>query len=167
MDYTNYNIIKILPNIYLSKQPVPNNTNTSICANKQISKDILSNLNIKYLININNTLLTNNLITLSIGIENDQEYIDSSDTNVDSSDTNIDLNITNDFICNALQNNANIIIADTNNSFAFLIMGAFLLKYNNLTYTECIYWLFNKMNFKQISKKIVNQLFIFYIENDK
>ena len=71
--------------------------------------------------------------------------------------------MTNDFICNALQNNSNIIICDVNNTIPFLILGAFIVKFLYLTFTETVNWLNKKFNFKaKITKKIIYQLFLYY-----
>lgn len=144
MDYTNYNIVKIIPGLYIG------DINTKYYENK------LAELNIKYLINVNNTLVGTSFTTYNISINSNTEYIDSS------SIINIDLNTTNEFIVNALQNNSNILICDVNYLIPFLIVGAFLIKYINITYSECVYWLAKKSNVNSITKNICYQLFLYY-----
>jgi hypothetical protein len=80
---------------------------------------------------------------------------------------NIDFTISNDFICAALQNNFNMIICDNNFSISFLLIGAFILKYLNLTYTETIHWLYTKLNIKNMSKNTINQLYLYFVEQTK
>jgi hypothetical protein len=146
MDYTNYNIVKIIPGLYIG------DINTKYIESK------LPELNIHYLININNTLSGTSFTTYNITLGSDPEYIDSSSL------INIDLNTTNEFIINALQNKSNILISDVNYLIPFLIAGAFLIKNLNITYTECIYWLAKKTNINTISKNICYQLFLYYKE---
>jgi hypothetical protein len=148
MDYTNYNIIKIIPGIYIGD------------SNTKNYESNLKNLNINYLININKTLQGNTFRTYSVSIISNSEFIDSSSL------INIDLNITNEFIINALQNNSNILICDANYLVPFLIVGAFLIKYLNISYTECIYWLTKKINMSSFSKNICYQLFLYYKESN-
>jgi hypothetical protein len=148
MDYTNFNIIKIIPGIYIG------DANTKYYENK------LTGLNIHYLININKTLSGTSFTTYNISIDANTEYIDSS------LPVNIDLNTTNEFIVSALQNNLNILICDINYLIPVLITGAFLIKYINVGYTECIYWLSQKTNINTISKNICYQLFLYYKENN-
>jgi hypothetical protein len=159
MDYSNYNIIKILPNIYVADQTITSiidNTNSGE-PNKILADIIFKSLNIKYLININNILDNNKYITMNINVNKNQELFESDEL------YNIDLNMTNDFICNALQNNSNIIICDVNNTIPFLILGAFIVKFLYLTYTETINWLNKKFNFKaKITKKIIYQIFLYF-----
>jgi len=147
MDYESYNIniIKILPNIFVGDQTIVNDEN------------ILNTLNIKYLININNTVITNKFITLDINIDETNDFIDSQEI------YDVNFIITNDFICKALLNNSNVLICYTNYTIPFLILGAFILKYNDLTYTECIYWLYYKFNLhnKMLSNKMIYQLFLY------
>jgi hypothetical protein len=147
MDYTNYDIIKILPGIYIG------NANTKSYESK------LLDLNIKYLININNTLQGNLCTSFNIKINSNTEYIDSSSL------INIDLNATTDFIISSLQQNSNILICDVNYLIPFLIVGAFLIKTLNISYTETIYWLSKKANINAISKNICYHLFLYYKEN--
>ena len=130
MDYTNFNIIKIMPGIYIG------DINTKYYENK------LTNLDIHYLININKTLNGTTFTTYNITVNANSEYIDSSRP------IDLDLNTTNEFIIKALQSNSNILICDINYLIPFLIIGAFLIKYLNITYTECIYWLSKKTNIK-------------------
>ena len=146
MDYTNYNIIKIIPGIYIGDM------------NTKYYESHLADLNINYLININSTLVGNSFTTYNISINGNSEYIDSATL------INIDLNTTNEFIINALQNNSNILICDVNYLIPFLIVGAFLIKNLNISYTECIYWLAKKSNMNSISKNICYQLFLYYKE---
>lgn len=148
MDYTNYNIIKIIPGIYIG------DINSKYYENK------LTNLNIHYLININKTLNGTTFTTYNISINSNTEYIDSMQP------INIDLNMTNEFIVTALQNNVNILICDVNYLIPILIMGAFLIKYLNISYSESIYWLSKKTNNNIISKNICYQLFLYYKENN-
>ena len=159
MDYTNYNIIKILPGIYVADETISSiieNTNSGE-PNKTLADVIFKTLNIKYLININNILDNNKYITMNINVNKNQELFESDEL------YNIDLNMTNDFICNALQNNSNIIICDVNNTIPFLILGAFIVKFLYLTFTETVNWLNKKFNFKaKITKKIIYQLFLFF-----
>ena len=144
MDYTDYNIIKIIPGLYIG------DVNAINFENK------LEELNINYLININNTLEGRNFTTYNISINSNSEYIDSSSL------IKINLNITAEFIINALQNNSNILICDINYLVPFLIIGGFLIKYLNISYTECVYWLAKKLNMNTISKNICYQLFLYY-----
>ena len=144
MDYTNYNIVKIIPGLYIG------DINAKYYENK------LAELNIQYLINVNNTLIGTSFTTYNISINSNSEYIDSSAL------IDIDLNTTNEFIVNALQNNSNILICDINYLIPFLIVGAFLIKYMNISYTECIYWLAKKSNVNSITKNICYQLFLYY-----
>jgi hypothetical protein len=145
MDYTNFNIIKILPGIYVADSNINN------------YEVLLSTLNIKYLININNIIPNDKYITLNINTNNNFAYVDSDEM------INIDLNITNDFICNALQNNGNILICDVNNMVPFIILGAFCVKYLYMSYTESVQWLYIKLNIKtQLPEKILYQLFTYY-----
>lgn len=146
MDYTNYNIIKIIPGLYMGD------------VNTKYYESNLADLNINYLININSTLVGNNFTTYNISINGNSEYIDSATL------INIDLNTTNEFIINALQNNSNILICDVSYLIPFLIIGAFLIKNLNISYTECIYWLAKKSNMNSISKNICYQLFLYYRE---
>ena len=148
MDYTNFNIIKIIPGIYIG------DVNSKYYENK------LTNLNIHYLININKTLNGTTFTTYNISINSNTEYIDSPQP------INIDLNMTNEFIATALQNNFNILICDVNYLIPILIIGAFLIKYLNISYTESIYWLSKKTNTNIISKNICYQLFLYYKENN-
>lgn len=148
MDYTNFNIIKIMPGIYIG------DINSKYYENK------LTNLNIHYLININKTLNGTTFTTYNISINSNTEYIDSPQP------INIDLNMTNEFIVTALQNNLNILICDVNYLIPILIIGAFLIKYLNISYTESIYWLSKKTNINIISKNICYQLFLYYRENN-
>jgi hypothetical protein len=148
MDYTNYNIIKIIPGVYIG------DSNAKYCENE------LTKLNIHYLININKTLNGISFTTYNININSNIEYIDSSQP------INIDLNATNEFIITALQNNLNILICDINYLIPILIVGAFLIKYLNISYMECVYWLSKKTNLSIISKNICYQLFLYYKEND-
>lgn len=149
MDYTNYNIIKIMPGIYIG------DANAKYCENK------LANLNIHYLININKTLDGTTFTTYNISINTNTEYIDSSQP------INIDLNTTNEFIVKALQNNLNVLICDINYLVPILITGAFLIKYLDISYIECIYWLSKKANLAVVSKNICYQLFLYYKENNQ
>ena len=148
MDYTDYNIIKIIPGIYIGD------------ANAINFESKLPELNINYLININNTLQGINLNSTyyNISINSNSEYIDSSSL------IKMNLNITTEFIISALQNNSNILICDVNYLVPFLIIGAFLIKYLNISYTECIYWLAKKLNMSVISKNICYHLFLYYKE---
>jgi len=146
MDYTDLNIIKIIPGIYIAD------------IHTQYLEDNLSLLNLNYIININKTFTGNKLTIFDVGVDANLEYIDSTQT------FDIDFNTTNLFIITALQNNSNILICDTNYSIPILIIGAFLIKYLKLSFTECIYWLTNKCNFYSISKNICYQLFIYYKE---
>ena len=148
MDYTNYNIIKIMPGIYIG------DVNSKYFENK------LTNLNIHYLININKTLNGSSFTTYNISINSNVEYIDSSEP------VNIDLDTTNEFIIKALQNNLNILICDINYLIPFFIIGAFLIKYLDVSYTECVYWLSKKINMNTISKNICYQLFLYYKQNN-
>ena len=148
MDYTNFNIIKIMPGIYIG------DINSKYYENK------LTNLNIHYLININKTLNGTTFTTYNISINSNTEYIDSPQP------INIDLNMTNEFIVTALQNNLNILICDVNYLIQILIIGDFLIKYLNISYTESIYWLSKKTNINIISKNICYQLFLYYRENN-
>ena len=148
MDYTNFNIIKILPGIYIGD------------INSKYYENELTNLNIHYLININKTLNGTSFTTYNISIDTNTEYIDSSQS------INIDLNSTNEFIVKALQNNLNILICDINYLIPIFIMGGFLIKYFNISYTECVYWLSKKTNINTISKNIYYQLFLYYKENN-
>lgn len=148
MDYTNFNIIKIMQGIYIG------DINTKYCENN------LRNLNIKYLINVNKTLNGTEFTTFNISIDPNAEYIDSSQP------INIDLETTNEFIVNALQNNCNILICDINYLIPILIIGAFLIKYLKISFTECIYWLSKKTNMNIITKNICFHLFLYYSENN-
>jgi hypothetical protein len=148
MDYTNFNIIKIIPGIYIG------DTKSKYCENN------LRNLNINYLININKTLNGTDFTTFNISVDPNSQYIDSSKS------INIDLEATNEFIINALQNNSNVLICDTNFLIPILITGSFLIKYLDLSFTECIYWLSKKTNINIITKNICYQLFLYYSEQN-
>jgi hypothetical protein len=146
MDCLN-NIIQIIPGIFIS------DLNAKHCETK------LLDFNIKYLINLNNTVDGSSLTTYNITIDSNSEFYNSSSL------INIDLNKTNDFIVNALQHNSNILICDVNYNIPLLIIGAFLIKYINLSITETIYWITKKSNVGGISKNICFQLFLFFQEN--
>jgi len=146
MDYNDYNIIKIIPGLYVSDY------------NIRYHETILYNLNIKYIININNTITNTNCITLNINIDKNSSYIDTSKL------LNIDFNITNEFIINALQNNSNVLICDVNYSIPFLITGSFMLTYLDNQYTDTIYWLSKKISITNIPKNIIYQLFLYFLE---
>ena len=83
MDYTNFNIIKIMPGIYICD------------LNAKLYENNLINLNIEYLININKTLDGLNSTTFNITMDPNLAYIDSSVP------INIDFENTNEFIINA------------------------------------------------------------------
>jgi hypothetical protein len=148
MDYTEFNIIKILPCIYLGD------------INTKSYEDNLKTLNIEYIININNTLNTNTYTTYNISVDSNLEYFDSSKP------IDIDLNATNEFIINAMQNNSCILICDINYVIPLLIIGSFLIKYLDITFTECIYWLSKKTNVNFLYKNICYKLFLYYEENN-
>jgi hypothetical protein len=148
MDYTNYNIIKIMPGIYIGD------------INSINYESNMTNLNINYLININKTLNGSTFTTYNISVNSNSEYIDSAQP------INVDLNMTNEFIVTALQQNSNVLICDVNYLIPILIVGAFLIKYLNVSYIESIYWLSKKTNFNIISKNICYQLFLYYRENN-
>lgn len=140
MDCTN-NIIQIIQGIYIS------NNSASFC------ESYFQNLNIKYLININNTLNNQSVITYHISIDEKFELMNTT------ASINIDLDKTNEFIITALQQNSNILICNTNYNIPLLICGAFLVKYLNLSPIETIYWISKKLNTNEISKNICFQLF--------
>jgi hypothetical protein len=141
-----YNDIKqIIPNIFIS-----NNKNVKTCEN------ILSYLNIKYLININDTFDTKLATSYNIIINSNIDFYDNDEL------IKIDFEQTNDFIINSLKNNSNILISDINYNISLLIIGAFLLKYINLSYTETIYWLVKKNNLQNLPKNIYYQLFLYF-----
>ena len=146
MDCLN-NIIQIVPGIFIS----------DLKAKKCETK--LKNFNIKYLININKTLVGNTFTTYNISIDANSEFYNSSST------INIDLNKTSEFIITALQNNSNILICDANYNIPLLIAGAFLIKYLNLSFTETVYWITKKSNVGGISKNICYQLFLYLKES--
>ena len=94
---------------------------------------------------------------MNLNVNSNIEFIESNEQFA------IDLNMTTDFICNALQNNSNILICHVNNTIPFLIIGAFIVKYLYLTYTETLNWLNIKFNFKvKLSKKLIYQLFLHF-----
>lgn len=145
MDYYN-NIIQIIPGIFVSDNKITSSQNK------------LNDLNINYVININNIISEKKVTSFNILVNSNNQFYDTSEL------LKIDFNKTNDFIINALQNNSNILIADTNLNIPLLIVGAFLIRYLNLTYTETIYWIVKKSNIQGISKNICSQLFTFYTE---
>lgn len=147
MDCFNY-ITQLVPGIFIS------DSKSKGCETK------LENFNIKYLININNTLNGKEFISYNLSVDTNSDFYNTS------SPINIDLNKTNDFIIFALQNNSNILICDENYNISFLIVGAFLIKYLNMTLTETIYCITKKSGVTGISKNVCNQLFLFFQENN-
>lgn len=139
-------IIQIIPGIFIS--------DTKINACEQIFKDF----NINYAININNVMLNKNITSFNISVNSNNEYYNMTDL------ININLNKTNEFIISALQNNSNILICDINYNVPLLIIGAFLIKYLNLSYSDTIYWITKKTNILGISKNVCFQLFLFFQE---
>lgn len=142
------NIIQIIPGIFVSDSKI------TTCQNK------LNDFNIRYVININGIVTEKTLTSFNLLINSNNEFYDSSEL------LKIDFHKTNEFIINALQNNSNILISDTNLNIPLLIVGAFLIRYLNLTFTEAIYWIVKKTNIQGISKNICYQLFNFYTELD-
>lgn len=145
MDHYN-NIIQIIPGIFISDNKIT------------ATQDKLNDFNINYVININNIITDKKVTSFNLLVNSNNQFYESSEL------LKIDFNKTNDFIINALQNNSNILIADINLNVPLLIVGVFLIKYLNLTYTETIYWIVKKSNIQGISKNICSQLFSFYIQ---
>lgn len=143
MDYYN-NIIQIIPGIFVSDNKITSSQNK------------LNDFNINYVININNIITEKKVTSFNLLVNSNNQFYDSTEL------LKIDFNKTNDFIINALQNNSNILIADINLNLPLLIVGAFLIRYLNLSYTETIYWIVKKSNIQGISKNICGQLFNFY-----
>jgi hypothetical protein len=140
------NITQIVPGIFIS------DLKAKYCETK------LKDFNINYLINLNNTLVGNTFTSYNITIDSNSEFYNSSSL------INIDLDKTNDFIINALQHNSNILICDANYNIPLLIIGAFLIKYLNISLTDTIYWITKKSNAGGISKNICFQLFLYFQE---
>jgi hypothetical protein len=147
MDCLNY-ITQLVPGIFISDSKARG------CETK------LENLNIKYLININNTLDGKPFVSYNLSVDTSSDFYNSSSL------IDIDLDKTNDFIISALQNNSNILICDESYNTTLLIIGAFLIKFLKMSLTESIYWITKKSNVSGISKNICYQLFLFFQKND-
>lgn len=141
-------IIQIIPGIYVSDSKI------KTCENK------LKDFNIDYVININNIINNKSVTSFNIPVNSNNEFYEISEL------IKINFDKTNEFIINALQNNSNILICDSNFNVPLLIIGVFLIKYINLSYTETIYWITKKTNAQGISKNICNQLFMYFQDND-
>jgi hypothetical protein len=137
-------IIKIVSGIYVGDI-------NSICIQNKLSE-----LNIKYVININSTIKNDSVTMYNIIINSNTEYTNSN------TDINLDLEATNEFIVEALQNNASVLIIDTNFLIPILIAGGFLIKYLNMGYTETIYWICKKTSVNSVSKNVYYKLFNYY-----
>ncbi len=144
MDYTNFNIKKVLPNLFIGD------------GKTKLFQDKLIDLNIYYVININNTIDPTNLISYNISVNSNVDFIDSSYP------INIDFDNTNDFIINALQNNKNILICDSNYFIPFMITCGFFIKYLNMGLTDSIYYLSKKLNIDNIPKNIYFKIFNYF-----
>ena len=119
----------------------------------------LENFNIKYLININNTLDNSHFVSFNISVDNNIDYFNLSTL------INIDFDKTNDFIITALQNKSNILICSENYNISFLIIGAFLIKYLNMSFSETLYYISKKSNINDVSNNVINQLFLYFQKN--
>jgi hypothetical protein len=144
-----YNVIKqIIPGVFISDFNINN------CADK------LNFYNINYVINVNNVLINKTTTSYNISVNSNNDYYDNSEL------IKINFNQTNDFIINSLQNKSNILICDNSYNIPLLIVGAFLIKYLNMSFTETIYWISKKTNSQGISKNVCHCLFLYFMEEN-
>lgn len=137
-------IIKIINGVYVGDV-------NSLCIQNKLSE-----LNIKYIININSIIPNTSAISYNLTVNSNIVYINTN------SNINIDLDLTNEFIINALQNNASILIIDVNYLIPMLIVGAFLIKWLNIGFIETIYWICKKTMINKPTKSIYYKLFNYY-----
>ena len=144
---SDYNIIKIIPNLYIADQSIKDNN------------EILKSFNIKFIINVN---------SIKKDIDDYTVYeliIKENDKYLSNINLNIDYEILCDFIMYAFKHESSILIIDENFMIPMLIAGIFLMKFVKTSFGETIYWLYYKLKINlQINKNILFHLFNYYIK---
>lgn len=136
-----YNIIKILPNIYLTN-------------NYNIDNNFLKNNSITHIIVINNIYENN--------IEQSETY---TQINLSVSELNIDFNVINIMLIDILKKAKNILIISEKNIVGFTIIGAFLISNLNLSFLQIL--IMDKYYGIQIKKSKYYKLLENYYNNKK
>ena len=136
-----YNIIKILPNIYLTN-------------NYNIDNNFLINNSITHIIVINNIYENN--------IEQSETY---TQINLSVSELNIDFNVINIMLIDILKKAKNILIISEKNIVGFIIVGAFLISNLNLSFLQIL--IMDKYYDIQIKKSKYYKLLENYYNNKK
>ena len=136
-----YNIIKILPNIYLTN-------------NYNIDNNFLKNNSITHIIVINNIYENN--------IEQSETY---TQINLSVSELNIDFNVINIMLIDILKKAKNILIISEKNIVGFIIVGAFLISNLNLSFLQIL--IMDKYYDIQIKKSKYYKLLENYYNNKK
>lgn len=136
-----YNIIKILPNVYLSN-------------NYNIDSNFIENNFITHIIIINNIYENNN--------EQNENF---NQINLSISELNIDFNLINNIIIDILKKSKNILIISEKNIVGFVMISAFLIYNLNISLLQIL--IMDKSYNIQVKKSKYYKLLEKYYNNKK